>query len=267
MFFDRLIEPKESSPFFKLAEGLGFKPAEQSDPEIVSEGRTLREKVKGLIFHETVRILAEPKEPHLSSSGPIVVDHSNRDSGDTFFSEAGIVTLVDFRVRNVNFGTMPNTPYTDFSSYLLGPGRLQLVANGVVSMVTVNKVEGEVEIETFPIYRAATALNALPQQALKDLKGEINRVSPVQNIYISALREAMTQLKQKESKLELFRTEFTKMDERGVFVLVNGKRLNVDFVPLLGAERNQIVPIQCLVHQRGIVFGQASTPKILVLSD
>jgi hypothetical protein len=267
VFFDRLIEPKESSPFFKLAEGLGFKSAEQSDPVIVSEGRALRNTVKDLILHETVRILAQHKEAVLSGAAPIVVDHSNQDSGDTFFSESGIVTLVDLRVRNVNFGNSPMTPYTDFSSYIFGPEKLQLVANGVVSMVTVNKVAGEVETETFPIYTATTALNSLPQEALGELKGVTNQNSPVQNIYVKALKEAMAHLKQKESKLELLRTEFTKMDDQGVFVLVNGKRLDVDFVPLLGAERNQIVPIQCLVHRRGIVLGQASTPKILVLAD
>ena len=234
--------------------------------QAVVDGDSLRHKVKRMLYRETLRILSSAKDADDSQPGPIVVDHFDNRERDTFYSKEGILVLVDYRVRNVHLGS--NIIHrSDYSSLLLGPGRLQLASQSVVSMFLAKLQDDEIVIESFPIYGASAAINDIPMHSMKELKGERNTKSPIQNIYVGALKDAADKIGLAESKLEFHRTEFTKIDSKGVFFLFNGKRFDVDFVPLIGAESNKIVPLQCVVHRRGLFIGEASTPNILVLSD
>lgn len=261
LFFDRLIAMRDASPFAMLGRELGYEYYNDLPYGLMERGLDLRERARALVFNEVRKALARP-----GTEGCLLIEHRDVDGRDMLYAENGLLCLMDLRVRNLPKLDSRLRTNSEFSCILHGPGAVRLTTHDVVMMAAI-KEGTQLSVELTPVYDAEAISWIVQLHFSKELMSKFNPKAIYQVLFREALTEALTKLNINPSRFEEFRTKFAKVQDQRIFVQIHNKRLLIDFVPLLGSPSGMIVPLQCVAHFDGLVMGESSSPKVLVLSE
>lgn len=241
---------------------MGYSAREKTAPEVVSRGEDLRVNVGREISKEVHRIL----NGH-SHTDIIVVDHPDIEGRDLLFSEKGIISVIDFRIRN--FSSVEQVPAKvpmDFSSLVAAKNILHLTTQDAAMIIEANFGE-EVEVSVAPIFAEHSVAWMASHHFFRDITGTGKPGTFFRALYIEALKETCKVLGLPIDRVEELRQSKTKVDEGEIRVLINDQAYEVEFMPILGSKPNSIAPIQCVIHRDRAVIGQSYSPRGFVFSD
>jgi len=257
-----LIVEGEASPFAELAGKMGYEARSKANPKIISRGENLRLEIGREISKEVQRILSGQSHTDI-----IVVDHTDAEGRDLLFSDKGIISVLDFRIRNFSsIDEAPNKRPMDFSSLVASSNILHLTTQDAAMIVEANFGE-EIEISVAPVFAEHSVAWMASHHFFRDITGSAKPGTFFRRLYVEALREACKMVGISSEKVEELRQSKTKVDDGGIRVRMNDQTYEVEFMPVFGSQPNSIAPIQCVVHRNGAIIGHSYSPRGFVFSD